>query len=241
MMAPGHVAGRARSEEDRHASDFLRCAHSPHGDLGCVACQHVFLRGSRHVRLGGDASLEPIGEGGPGVDGIDADALGGVGLGEPRRGQHQSGVRGTSGQMHRGGDLAAGSDDVDDDPARARRHMRQHGVNGVDVAEELGVHRLVPGLRREVRGRIALRGPGRIDKHVDGPQLLFDLRDHARSVLGPAQIGGHDQFCKSPPRSVQVLLASRHQNNPGAFRSKSLSTGQSDALAAAGDDDDFSR
>ena len=121
--------------------------------------------------------LHALGGGQAGVDSVDANAFAGEGVGQAGAGQHQRGVGGAAGQVRRRGQLAAHADDVDDRAGAAPRHAGQHGVDGVDIGEVLGVHRRVPVGGSQLGGRRAPGGAGRIDQHADGACLRLVSTD----------------------------------------------------------------
>jgi hypothetical protein len=96
--------------------------------------------------------------------------------------------------MRRRGDLAAVTDDGDDDPAAARGHALDHRIDDVDVdvdvGEELGVECRAPGRRGRFVRRRSSGGASGIDQDVDRADAAFDRVDHRARRRGVAEVGG---------------------------------------------------
>jgi len=146
--------------------------------------------------------------------------------------------------MDRIGNLAAHADDVDDRAVAAGGHPLDHQVGRVNVAEELGVHGVTPGLCGQVRRGMALGGAGRVDQDIDRTESRFDIRDHPRRLVGIAQVGddcerGIRDALQPGHRRIQIFLAARDQRDFGAAARKGFGTGEADPFRCAGDDDDL--
>jgi hypothetical protein len=61
-------------------------------------------------------------------------------------------------------DFAAIADHVDDDAAPARSHAFDQGIDHMDIAEELCVHRRAPGGRIEIVRRRAFAAPAELTR-----------------------------------------------------------------------------
>ena len=136
--------------------------------------------------------------------------------------EHQRGVGGAARQVHRIRDLAAAADDVDDDAASARRHPLQRGVERMDVAEVLGVHRGMPRAGVEIDRRVSAGGAGGIHEDVDRPDVALDFGDHPLRVVGADEVGGDRGRRvagrgKLRERRIEVLGAARHEHDARAL------------------------
>ena len=149
-------------------------------------------------------------------------------------------VRGLEGD----GAVAEGGADLDDHAPVAGPHAGQRGERAVDLAQvghagdpgELGGRRLRDGGEDSRHGRV--------DPHVDGPQLVLRPLGGAVDGIGVGHVEREDEG--PPPRRLHLLrrrlqpvASPGEEGDVGPPLGEGPHAGPTDARAGAGDDDHF--
>ena len=180
--------------------------------------------------------MHPPGQGRPGIDPVDANALAAESACQAHRRQHERGVCGASRKVDRVCHFASRTDDVDDNAATARHHALQHRIGRVNVAEEFRIHGVVPRLRIEVVGRVATRGARGIDQYVDGAVIPLRLFHHVLRLVGLHEIGDDGSgdvrsAWKTRDRRIEIGPTARHHDDPRALGGERRCARIADAFA----------
>jgi len=113
-----------------------------------------------------------------GVDGVDADVLGGVAQ-RVHAVHAERRLRCVIGGVRLYPVHGAGRHDVDDRAAAGAFHGGRYVLAAQDAAVEVGLHGLFPmRLRQPVRIRLASVDAGAVDQDIDAAEVRFDGRHH---------------------------------------------------------------
>ena len=208
------VTYAARSEQRKVITEATssgsarRPSGRPAGDGG----EHLVARlaGARSLLVGKAAGVEPrAGRGRAGRDGVAADAVPRVGVGdEPREREHgrlPDRVLGHGGRRP----LARGGGHVHDRASAPLLHQRRGGPDGAHVAHHVQVPHRVPVLVRELVEADLARDAHVVDEHVDAAEGVRGVLD---DVLGlrPAPRGRRRwRGRRRPPRGRAAFARGR--------------------------------
>src|SRR5712691_6908294 len=188
---PGDVVALLGREEQRQARDVVGTSDATGGRQR----QH---RGGR-VALG-ERALAPRGRFAParvdaaGADGVDRDAVRRQLLGHDLGEADHAELRRRVGAAPGGAALARHRGHVDDPPAVARQHVRDHGAAHQERALEIDIDDEVPRLLWHLPEQATIgtvRGGGVVDEHIDAAEPREGVRDEALRVGRAAHVADH--------------------------------------------------
>src|SRR3989441_950402 len=188
---PGDVVALLGREEQRQARDVVGTSDATGGRQR----QH---RGGR-VALG-ERALAPRGRFAParvdaaGADGVDRDGVRRQLLGHDLGEADHAELRRRVGAAAGGAALARHRGHVDDPPAAARQHVRDHGAAHQERALEIDIDDEVPRLLWHLPEQATIgtvRGGGVVDEHIDAAEPREGVRDEALRVGRAAHVADH--------------------------------------------------
>src|SRR5581483_7722702 len=151
---------------------------------------------------------------------------------------HERGIGTAAGNVVRVHALAGTADDVDDDAAALRLHLREVGAREIDVAEDLEVPGLAPTRLVDLLDGATGNGAGVVDENVDVGKVT---REPARRLAaaeieryrgdGDIVMGADLAFGR-----LEIAGVSRHQHEVAALGREDPRGRPPDTLGAAGDE-----
>ena len=226
-------------------SDTRKATRSPNSRACATRPSGTRLASPRVMRLEVAVLCAAIDLGAPheaDADGVHADPIRGVLVGERLREVDAGGAGQRGRQGPGGGRLAADHGDIDDLPAAPPLHVRDGEAAEADRPHHLEVEVGLPGGVVDGLERIGIGGPGIVEQDVDAAPAVGNRLDHGLDVRGARDVGGHGEHLASGGLPdllggpLQVVFAPGADADLHALRGQPLGGRPPHTVTASGDD-----
>ena len=239
LQARRHV-GAVRAEKRDHGGDLLRLREPPERPPLAHRVQHLLaaLAAPLGLLIGQASVAQPgLGGGGPGSDGVAADPVTRVEIGDQPRERQHGGLRDRVVRHPGRGPLARGRGDVHDHAAAALLHLRQRRTDRAHVAHHVQLPHLLPVHVGELLEAELVGGADVVHEHSTGPSARAVSATSSSGAAGSARSQTTPELRSALGRALSTRSESRPQTTTRAPSSASSARGrEADPPGRAGDD-----